>query len=416
MKRAPAVLGLLAGLFGLCSTASRAAEQDFVTIQRGRYLATVGDCISCHTAPGGIPFAGGRPLETPFGTLVTPNLTPDPATGLGNWTDAEFLRAMREGIGRGGKRLYPALPYSYYTKATRDDLLAIKAYLATLNPVSNPVQVNQLPFPFSIRFSMWGWNMLFFTQGEFRATAAKSAEWNRGAYLVEGLGHCGACHTPRNSLGGENTTAAFSGGTLIGWHAPSLGSDLRTGIGGWSAEEIVEYLKTGRNQRSAASGPMAEVVYFSTQHMTDADLKAIATYLKDLPAVTPAVSAAPALPETDPVMVAGKAIYLDNCSACHVSSGAGVARMFPALRGNAVVQAPDGSTLVRVISQGVRAASTATAPTAPAMPPFDWKLNDEQIAAVLTYIRNAWGNAAPAVSPSVVSSLKRNLSPDGATP
>ncbi|BAF88718.1 putative cytochrome-c oxidase protein [Azorhizobium caulinodans ORS 571] len=410
---------LFACAFGLAVAGTpllaHADGQDFVTIERGRYLATAGDCISCHTAPGGKPFAGGRGIMTPFGVIYTPNITPDRDTGLGAWSNDQFVAAMQHGVGQNGELLYPALPYPYYTKVRRDDLVAIKAYLDTLDPVRNEAPPNGLPFPLNVRTALLGWNMLFFTPGEFKPDAAKSEEWNRGAYLVEGLGHCGACHTPKNQLGGDKTDKVLAGGVLDEWYAPNLGSDLRTGLGAWSVEDIVQYLKTGRNAKSAASGPMAEVVYYSTQHMTDADLKAMATYLKDRPSA-PAAPAPKPLPAEDPVMKAGLAVYQDNCSACHVSTGAGIARLFPALKDSAVVQADEVQTLVRIIDQGTRATATKTAPTGPGMPAFNWKLNDVQTAAVITYIRNAWGNAAAPVSAEDVKRIRGRLTDTAATP
>lgn len=379
----------------------------FETIERGRALATAGDCVACHTTPGGTPFAGGRPIETPFGTVVTPNLTPDRATGIGAWSDEEFLRAVQTGIGRDGEHLYPAFPYPYYTLVSREDLLAIRAFLATLEPVHNAVERNQLDFPFDIRLSMTGWNALFFNERRFLPVAGKSEAWNRGAYLVEGLGHCGACHTPKNALGADRTGAQLQGNEIQDWFAPALGGDLRTGLGGWSEDEVVEYLHTGRNAKSAATGPMAEVVAYSTANMAEADLRAMAIYLKDQPA---AAGPAPApLATSDPRMVAGQAIYVDNCAACHVGNGVGVARLFPKLAGSAVVQSTLPVTLARVVLAGTRAVATDSAPTGPAMPAFGWKLTDDQVASVLTYVRNAWGNAADPVDSNAVRVMRQHM-------
>ncbi|GGF77400.1 alcohol dehydrogenase [Azorhizobium oxalatiphilum] len=408
-------LALTGGSTAALSTVALADGQDFVTIEKGQYLATAGDCISCHTAPGGKPFAGGRGIMTPFGVIYTPNITPDRETGIGAWTADQFVASMQHGVGKDGELLYPAFPYPFYTKVKRDDLVAIKAYLDTLDPVRSEAKPNGLPFPLNIRTALMGWNMLFFTPGEFKPDPAKSEEFNRGAYLVEGLAHCGACHTPKNMLGGDKSDKVLAGGVLDEWTAPNLGGDLRTGLGGWSTADIVEYLKTGRNAKSAASGPMAEVVYYSTQHMTDADLKAMAVYLKER-APSPAVPAPKPVPAEDPVMKAGLAVYQDNCSACHVSNGQGIARLFPDLKGSAVVQADEVETLVRIVVQGTRAAATKTAPTGPGMPAFDWKLNDVQTAALLTYIRNAWGNAAAPVTADQVKSIRGRLTDTAATP
>jgi mono/diheme cytochrome c family protein len=404
---------LMTLVLAVCTTGAIAAwaaedNQAFEKIERGRYLVVAGDCVSCHTAPGGTPFAGGAALETPFGALLGPNITPDIATGVGAWSEEDFRRAMHEGIGRGGVRLYPAMPYPAYTKVTRDDVSAIWAYLRTLEPVRNEVQPNQLRFPFNVRRpATSAWDLLNFKPGVFQPDPAKSDVWNRGAYLVEGLGHCGTCHTPKNITGGDRGSEALQGALLQDWYAPDLTEDPRTGIGRWSIEEIVRYLKTGANSYDIASGPMAEAVTNSTSQMTDADLLAIATYLKDR--APRSASAVTALAPGDSRMVAGKAIYEDRCGACHVYSGAGVPTLFPRLAGAPLVQSIDPTSLIRVVLIGTRAVATSAAPTAPAMPAFGWNLNDTEIADVLTYVRNTWGNAASAVQPEDVSKLRRRL-------
>jgi mono/diheme cytochrome c family protein len=384
-------------------------KQDFQQIERGRYLTIVGDCAACHTLPGsGHNFAGGRAIETPFGLLIAPNITPDPQTGIGAWTDDEFVNALKNGTGRDGNRLYPAMPYTYYTKLTRDDALAIRSYLNTLPPVYNPVQPNQLPFPFDIRTSMLAWDLLFFTPGTFRPNPNKSAEWNRGAYLAEGLAHCGLCHTPKNILGGDRDGEYLRGYALQGWFAPDITNDPRRGIGGWSEDEIVAYLKTGHNSTSAATGLMAEMVDRSASHMTDADLKAIAVYLKDAPG---AASETPLAVEKadEKTMKIGAAIYADECAGCHASNGKGTPGMFPSLDGSPAVQQTDATSLVHVALRGARSVATDGAPTGAAMPQFAWVLNDEEVAAVLTYIRNAWGNSAPPVSATEVGRARQAL-------
>ncbi|MFZ0113879.1 MAG: cytochrome c [Xanthobacteraceae bacterium] len=396
------------GLAALSGVASAQDLQRFDLIERGRYLAVLGDCAACHTAPGGQPYAGGLALQTPFGKLVAPNITPDRETGIGSWTEDEFVAAMHDGRGRGGKRLYPAMPYPAYTKMTRDDALSIRAYLATVNPVSNAVEVNQLPFPFNIRLSLVFWNALNFTPGRYQPNPQKSAEWNRGAYIVEGAAHCGTCHTPKTFLGGDKSDAPLAGATLQGWFAPNITTDPRVGIGGWSKDDLIEYLKTGTNAWTLASGPMAEAVFHSTSKMTDADIAAIATYLKD-----GGVGAAAPKPVTvaldGKAMRAGAAIYKDSCAACHRDSGNGEVNLFPRLSGSALVQSDDPTTLLRVVLQGSRAVSTSAKPTAPAMPAFDWRLNDDQAAALLTYIRNSWGNTASPISAGSVASARASL-------
>jgi mono/diheme cytochrome c family protein len=382
-------------------------KQDFKQVESGRYLTTVGDCAACHTLPGsGHDFAGGRSIETPFGQLIAPNITPDPQTGIGAWTDAEFVNALTKGTGRGGTHLYPAMPFTYYTKVRNEDALAIRAYLNTIPAVHNPVKANQLPFPLSVRWFMSVWDKLFFTPGTFKPQPNKSAEYNRGAYLAEGLGHCGMCHTPKNLLGADETDRSLQGYALQGWFAPDITADKRRGLGGWSIDEISAYLKTGHSRTSAATGPMSETLNLSTSRMTDSDLKAIAAYLKEQPVQEQNSSAAAPAENT---MRMGAQVYADECSGCHTSNGKGIAGLFPALDSSAVVQQIDPTTLMHVVLRGARSVGTDKVPTAPAMPQFGWLLNDDQVAAVLTYIRNSWGNAAPSVGASDVRNARRLL-------
>ncbi|MDB5632129.1 MAG: hypothetical protein JWR49_984 [Tardiphaga sp.] len=404
MKRSLTAAALL---LSLTSAALALDPQSFDRVERGRYLAVLGDCAGCHTAPGGAPFAGGLALETPFGRLVAPNITPDRETGIGNWSDADFVAALHDGRGHNGIRLYPAMPYPAYTRMTVDDVLAMRAYFKTVAPVSNAVVANQLPFPFNIRLVLVGWNWLNFTPGRFQPNPQKSVEWNRGAYIVEGPAHCGTCHTPKTLLGGDKASTPLAGTTLQGWFAPNITTDNHKGVGSWSKEDLVQYLKTGANSFTLASGPMSEAITHSTSQMSDADIAAIATYLKDSGAgggskPTPVAAG-------DNAMRAGAAIYKDGCAACHKDNGSGEARLFPKLAGSALVQSDDPTTLAHVVLSGSRAVSTVGAPTAPAMPAFDWRLSDAQVAAVLTYVRNSWGNAAAAVPASAVADQRASL-------
>jgi mono/diheme cytochrome c family protein len=376
-------------------------EADQVT--RGRYLALAGDCEACHTVPGGKPFAGGLPIETPFGTLLSANITPDDQAGIGAWSDDDFLSSMQQGIAPGGKRLYPAMPYPSFTHVTREDLLAVRAYLSTLDAVSAPVETNRLPFPFNMRSSMIVWNGLNFSAGEWHADPKRSTEWNRGAYLVNGLGHCGACHTPKNVLGGDKSSAPLSGAAVLGWYAPPLDNNTRTGLGSWSIEDIAAYLKSGWGGGQAATGTMALVVANSTSQLLDGDLRSIAVYLKDIASPTQERSA---LDKNSADMRAGKALFIANCAACHTGSGDGVAGLAPTLAKSAIVQAASTDTLLDVVLNGAQAVATDTAPTAPGMPAFAWQLSNDQIAELLTYIRNDWGNAASAVSASQVQAMR----------
>lgn len=414
MHSARKFAGILCGLAAMAPAAAGAATrvdpQDFETIERGRYLTIVGDCAACHTlASSGHQLAGGRPLETPFGQLLSPNITPDPETGIGAWSDDEFVNALTKGTGRHGTRLYPAMPYTYMTKVSREDALAIRAYLNTLPAVRNDVNPNQLPFPFNMRWIMAVWDALFFKAKPFEPVHDKSPEWNRGAYLAEGLAHCGLCHTPKNFLGGDKTDQRLQGYALQGWFAPDITNDKRRGLGGWSVDDIAEYLKTGHNRTSAATGIMSETVSLSTSHMTDADLKAIAVYFKDQGGQQKDQKDARSDPK-DATMTMGKNIYADECSGCHTPNGKGTPNMFPSVNGSPVVQQTDPTTMLRVVLRGARSVGTDGAPTAPAMPAFGWYLNDDQVAAVVTYVRNAWGNSAPPVSADDVAKTRNDLS------
>ena len=399
---------------GLCAVAPTlfAREGSHAEIERGRYLVQAGDCAACHTDERGQPFAGGRAVPTPFGTIYSTNITPDGPTGIGNWTSDEFYRAMHEGIAPGGRHLYPAFPYPWYTKLTRADVDAIRAYLATLAPVRRQNTPTELPWPFDVREVMAGWNALYFDEGTFRSNPQKSAEWNLGAYLVEGLGHCGACHSPKNFAGAPKRDKAFQGGYGENWYATSLGGDLHDGLGQWTADDIVRYLKTGANKRAAAFGPMAEVVHDSTQYLDQQDLHAMAVYLKDLPP-----HESPSTTKTTDTgdradadrLTRGHGLYVDDCAGCHMENGEGIAGVFPPLKGNNVVQAKDPETVVHVILSGQKTAVTQRNPTGLAMPAFDWKLSDQDIADVASYVRSAWGNSAAPVSAGTVKDVRAKV-------
>lgn len=384
--------------------AALADPDNYVEVMRGKALVTAGDCVACHTAPGGAPFAGGLALQTPFGAIMTPNITPDNASGIGSWTADDFAHAMHEGKRPNGTRLYPAFPYTYYTKVTRADSDAIFAYLRSLEPVSNSVNRNTLPFPFNIRPSMAVWNGMFFTPGEFKSDPNKSAQYNRGAYLVEGLGHCGACHTPLNVLGAGKSDRYLQGGVIDNWTAPNITNDAQAGLGKWSVDDVMRYLKTGQARGVIASGPMKDVVENSTSKMPDADLQAMAVYLKERGAAGP--SAPTPVSADDGRMKVGEAIFVDTCAACHVRSGEGIPNVFPKLAGATIATQEDPASLIHVVITGAQAAATASHPTAPTMPSFGYRLSDEQIAAVVTYVRNSWGNAASPVSADAVKAIR----------
>ncbi|TBW38963.1 c-type cytochrome [Siculibacillus lacustris] len=401
----PATFLLALAAAALAPTAAFAGDVDQADrIGRGAYQAVLGDCAGCHTAPGGAPFAGGAPIATPFGTLIPPNITPDRDTGIGDWSLDDFRSAMTRGVGHDGIRLYPAMPYPNYAKMPEPDIDDLWAFLGTIAPVKNDVDANQLPFPFSIRTLMIGWNLLEFTPKPFAPDAAQSAEWNRGAYLVQGPAHCGACHTPKTIFGGDDAGKALTGASLQGWWAPDITAAPTTGVGSWSKEELVAYLATGVNGHTIASGPMAEAIAASTSKMTPEDLGAIATYLKTL---GPSDAARPTpLAASDPAMKHGAAIYVDNCSACHGGRGEGSKDLFPALASSPIVAQADATTLARMVVIGSQGVHTAAKPTTPAMPSLGWRLDDAAVADVLTFVRNSWGNAAARVTPGTVAKLR----------
>ena len=389
----------------LSAAGSALAEPAADTIARGKALTEAGDCAGCHTADPAKPFAGGRRIDTPFGAIYSPNLTPDLETGLGGWLDDDFYRALHYGVRPDGSRYYPAFPYPNFTKITRDDALAIRAYLATLDPVHHTPPPPQLRWPLGYRVVMRVWNFLFFRPGILEPNQQASVEWNRGAYLAEGLAHCGACHTPKNIFGANRRDRRYGGGLIDGWFAPRLDGAARSGLKSWSVEDIVEYLQSGRNGRSHAGPPMAEVVVNSTSKMSDSDVRAIAVYLKDLPAGAPEpVVAAP--PQAD--MTSGAAIYSHNCIACHEADGSGAPRIYPPLPANANLQSANPASTLRIILDGAETVTTPRAPNTGSMPGYARQLTDAQIADVTNYIRNSWGNSARMVAPDEVAKARRD--------
>jgi len=363
------------------------------------YITRAADCMPCHTVPGGTPFAGGREIPTPFGNLASPNITPDPDTGIGGWTDDQFYAALHDGIGHRGEYLYPVMPFTSYTKMTRDDVLAIKRYLMTLKPVYAPARPNGLDFPFDIRSTLFVWRELFFTPGTFVPNPAHSADWNRGAYLVQGPGHCGECHSPRDILGATETARSLSGGMVGGWRAPNI-SAYPLAIGDKSIGDIVTFLKTGANAKlGVAFGPMSEVVHDSLGFMTADDLRAIATYLKEGPdrvPLPPAVAEGRARPPE------GQHLYLQNCALCHQDHGIGISGVVPNLAGNAAIAATQPNDVIMALLNGLQGTGKYGQ-----MPRFAGALDDRQITALTNYVRTAWGNkAAPNATPELVASLR----------
>jgi mono/diheme cytochrome c family protein len=390
---------------GLLAKHSDDSTPNAAQLNRGRYLVAAGDCMSCHLREGGEPFAGGLGLNTPFGIIYTSNITPDRETGIGAWTSDQFYRAMHDGKGAHDENLYPAFPYPWFRRASREDVDSIFAYLMSVPAVNYTPPKNDLPFPFSIRGSVGAWNLLFLDTHDVPSDPGQSAEWNRGAYLVNGLGHCGGCHTPKNSFGADKSKELFYGGKLDNAVAPDLTANTRTGLGSWSVEDIAEYLATGRNARAAAGSAMADVITYSTALLNDADRHAIAVYLKSRPA-SPTVSAA----ASDPgAMRRGAEIYSDACSSCHLENGVGQSRVFPPLGEDAMLQQADSTGVARLILAGTQIGVSASRPSPLSMPSFAWKLNDQEIADVATFIRNSWGNHAAAVPASGVAELRKKL-------
>lgn len=373
-------------------------------VARGEYLARAGDCIACHTVRGGVPYAGGRGIETPFGTVYAPNLTPDRQTGLGTWSSADFWRALHRGRSKDGRLLYPAFPYPNYTRVVRADADAIYAFLHSLAPVAQPNTPHDLRFPFDLQISLAVWRALFFTPGTYAPEPSRSVEWNRGAYLVEGLGHCNACHSSRNALGASAGPLDLAGGLIPvqNWYAPSLADPGEASVADWDRTHIVELLKTGVSPRGSVMGPMTEVVLNSTQYMSDADLGAIATFLKALPVDRSNPQPIGAAAGADS-LARGAKLYEANCLQCHGENGMGVPRAYPALAGSRAVTMASPANLVHIVLEGGFPPGTAGNPRPFGMPPFATVLGNDQVADLLSFIRASWGNQAAAVSAFDVS-------------
>ena len=367
-------------------------------IERGAYLTRAGNCAGCHTAPSGAAFAGGFGLVTPFGTVYASNLTPDAKTGIGNWSADAFWRAMHNGRSNDGRLLYPAFPYPNFTQLTREDSDAIFAFLRSQAPVEQANRANTLEFPYNSQVALALWRAMYFRPQVYEAKADKSAEWNRGAYLVRGLGHCTACHSARNVLGASASQFDLEGGLipLQGWYAPSLNSASEAGVSTWDVNEIAQLLKSGTSARSSVLGPMADVVFQSTQHLSDADAHAMATYLKELPEVHASVDQ-PDRPNAT-VMVRGAFLYKNQCAQCHGAKGEGQPGVYPALAGNRKVTMASSTNLVHIVLAGGFAPSTPGNPRPYGMPPFGLTLKDDEVAQVTTFVRNSWGNRGGEVS------------------
>jgi mono/diheme cytochrome c family protein len=371
-------------------------------VARGAYLARLGNCAACHTDRGGAAFAGGKGIATPFGTVYASNLTPDAKTGLGAWTPAQFWRALHNGRSADGRLLVPAFPYPSFTEMTRPDADALYAWLRTLPAVAQANRPHELRFPYGLQPALAVWRALFFVPGVYEPVLERRQQWNRGAYLVRSLGHCAACHTPRNAFGATRNSLELSGGLIPmqDWYAPSLASRAEAGVADWPPQEVAALLRTGMSPHGATLGPMADVVAGSTQYLDDADLAAMVEFLRSLPQVS--LPARDAAPLDAGVRGRGAALYRQHCAACHGAAGEGGASaggiVYAPLAGNRKVLLDSPTNLVRIIVNGGFPPTTPGNPRPFGMPPLGPALNDDEIAAVASYVRNAWGNAAPAVT------------------
>ena len=389
-------------------TAAFAATDSLIA--RGAYLARAGNCMACHTARGGQNYAGGLGIPTHFGTVYTSNLTPDANTGIGSWSSGHFWRALHNGRSKSGRLLYPAFPYTIYTQVTREDSDAIFVYLRSQPAVNQPNRPHALDFPFNSQAALAVWRALYFKPGAYQPNTSRNAEWNRGAYLVGGLGHCSACHSPRDALGGSSQTLAGGLIPMQNWYAPSLVSRHEAGVGHWDREHIVQLLQTGVAPGASVSGPMAEVVLSSTQYLSATDLNAMANYLKALPGPDPAPEKTVAPSAARPVFNTEKAakLYEQHCTQCHGDNGEGIANAYPPLAGNRAVTMAATDNLVQMVLNGGFAPATKGNPRPFGMPPFVLVLNDSEVAAVVSHIRTAWGNQAGAVTPLEVNRIRAN--------
>lgn len=380
-------------------------------VQRGRYLARAGNCQACHTAPDGMAYAGGKRMQTPFGSIYTSNITPDPETGIGTWSTEDFWRALHHGRSKNGDFLYPAFPYPNYAHITRADAHAIYLYLRTLPAIKQKNRAHELSFPYNQRALLAVWRVLYFSPEEFQPDLTQSDTWNRGRYLVNGLGHCNACHASRNRLGATEDSFSLAGGLIpmLEWYAPPLTSSENSNIGlsRWSHKELNDFLQTGLSTQGNAIGPMAEVVADSLQHLDTRDINAISTYLKSLTgsSIHPMIERQPAVPKADKekVIKAGQYLYQKQCADCHQSDGTGMPPHYPRLAGHLSLTHYPPTNTIRMVLNGGFPPSTEENPRPYGMPPFRHQLNDEEIAAVVSYILASWGNHSEPVSAQEVS-------------
>lgn len=395
---------------------------DTALVQRGEYIARLGDCVACHSTSKGAPFSGGLPMATPMGTIYTTNITPDKQTGIGNYSLADFDRAVRAGVAADGHRLYPAMPYPSYVKFSDDDVRALYAFfMQGVAPVVQENRQNKIPWPLDLRWPLALWNAAFLTTNAYQTKISQDPMWNRGAYIVQGAGHCGSCHTPRaismnEKALDESNPNYLSGALLDSWYAPSLRQDPNTGLGHWSETEIYTYLKTGRNKHSVVLGTMAEVFNNSTQYMSDYDLQSIARYLVSLPG-DPERDGVPRVPvHTTNSNAVGASTYAAKCSSCHGLDGAGQGQWIPPLAGASSAMAATPATVINVTLNGSIRVLAAGVPDAYRMPVYRDQLSDTEIADVLTYIRSAWGNQGGSVEVDDVKNMRGHTDPASSNP
>ncbi|ALM54024.1 cytochrome c [Halomonas huangheensis] len=412
-------------------SANSMAAADDAQLARGEYLARAGDCVACHTAPGGKDFAGGLPLESPLGVIYSTNITPDLKHGIGAYSRDDFASALREGIRADGAKLYPAMPYPSYANVTDEDIDALYAYfMEGVEADDSQPPENDVGFPYNQRWGITAWNWMFADGELFQPDPEQSDAANRGAYLVQGLAHCGSCHTPRGLLFQEKALDSsegdyLSGEVLGGWLAPNIraGGEGGHGLQSWSEQDIVDYLATGRNDHNAVVGEMSSVIAHSTSHLNEDDLLSIAAYLQALPREADEDRQSASSPEDTEALLTsaelgddlGARLYLDNCNACHLANGRGAPQVFPSLVDNSLVNAEDPTGLIHVILAGARLPSTPNKPEELAMPDFGWRLSDDEAAELATFVRSAWGNHGSTVAADQVSEVRSELPEDRIT-
>lgn len=405
------MMKMIYALLAVCISGSSLGEAVQPVISEGHYLALMADCDACHSQPGQPRFTGGVKIDTPVGAIYSTNITPDRDSGMGNYSFSEFSRVMRDGVAKDGHYLYPAMPYTAFHQMNDVELRALYNYIMQeVPPVRARNRSSDIRWPLNMRWPLWLWDRLFLHDEPFRPDPQQSAQWNRGAWLVQGPGHCGSCHTPRGigyqeKAQDQRAPAWLSGATVAGWYAPNLTGNATDGLGRWQPQDIVTFLRSGRTERSMAFGPMREVVEQSTRYMRESDLAAMATYLKSLPAAAERKTTVPDVTPADFSTVGG-ALYQDNCAACHRSNGEGYRHTSPALAGNSALLGDDPSSLIAMILYGGKAPVTAEAVTGMAMPGFGWRLSDGGVAELSTFIRSSWGNHADSVTAEQVKALR----------